>query len=57
MHQDKIEEGMLIAQESTILNRINIQTILQLLVEKGIITGEEIVRKRGYIRKKNRGLP
>lgn len=49
MHQDKIEEGMLIAQESAILNRVNIQTILQLLVEKGIFTKEEIERKREYI--------
>lgn len=34
MNQDIIEEGMLLAQEGALLNRINIQTIFQLLVEK-----------------------
>lgn len=49
MDQDKIKEGMLLAQEGMLLNRINIQTILQLLVEKGIITREEVDQKREYV--------
>lgn len=49
MNQDKVEEGMLVAQEGMLLNRINIQTILQLLVEKGIFTREEVQEKREYI--------
>lgn len=49
MNQDKIEEGMLVAQEGVILNRINIQTLLQLLVEKGVITREEVATKRDYV--------
>lgn len=34
MDQDKIEEGMLMAQEGMLLNRINIKALLQLLVER-----------------------
>lgn len=49
MNQDKVEEGMLVAQEGMLLNRINIQTILQLLVEKGILTREEVQEKREYV--------
>jgi len=49
MDQDKIKEGILLAQEGMLLNRINIQTILQLLVEKGIITREEVNQKREYV--------
>lgn len=49
MNQDKIEEGMLIAQEGMLLNRINIQALLQLLVEKGIITRDEVSTKREYV--------
>ena len=49
MDQDRIEKGMLVTQEGMILNKINIQTILQLLVEKGIVTREEVVAKREYI--------
>ena len=49
MDQDKIEEGMLMAQEGMLLNRINIQTVLQLLVEKGIITRDEVSAKREYV--------
>lgn len=49
MDQDRIEKGMLITQEGMILNKIDIQTILQLLVEKGIVTREEVVTKREYV--------
>lgn len=49
MEQDRIEEGMLLAQEGMMLNKINIQTILQLLIEKGIVTREEVAAKREYI--------
>lgn len=49
MDQDKIEEGMLMAQEGMLLNRINIQALLQLLVEKGIITRDEVSAKREYV--------
>lgn len=51
MDKDKIEEGMLIAQEGMVLNKINIQTILYLLVEKGIINPEEVALKRNFIEK------
>lgn len=50
MDQNRIEEGMLLAQEGMMLNKINIQTILQLLIEKGIVTREEVTAKRDYIR-------
>lgn len=53
MNTDKIEEGMLVTQEGMILNKINIQTILQLLVEKGIVTREEVSAKRDYVSKQN----
>lgn len=49
MDQDKIEEGMLMAQEGMLLNRINIQVLLQLLVEKRVITREEVAYKREYV--------
>lgn len=49
MEPDKIEEGILLTQEGMLLNRISIQTILQLLVEKGIITREEVNQKRKYV--------
>ncbi len=49
MDQDKIEEGMLMAQEGMLLNRINIQVLLQLLVEKEVITREEVAYKREYV--------
>jgi len=49
MDQDKIKEGILLAQEGILLNRINIQTVLQLLVEKGFITREEVNQKREYV--------
>lgn len=49
MEQDKIEEGMLVAQEGVFLNKIDIQVLLQLLVEKGLITREEVAEKREYI--------
>lgn len=49
MDQDKIEEGMLMAQEGMLLNRINIQALLQILVEKGVITREEVACKREYV--------
>lgn len=49
MNQDKMEEGMLIAQEGVLRNRINIQVLLQLLVEKGIVTREEVAHKREYV--------
>ena len=49
MDQDKIEEGMLMTQEGMLLNRINIQALLQLLVEKGLITREEVAAKREYV--------
>lgn len=54
MEQDRIEEGMLLAQEGMMLNKINIQTILQLLIEKGIVTREEVTAKRAYIRSQPR---
>ena len=53
MDIDKVEEGMLVAQEGMLLNKINIQTILQLLVEKGIVTREEVSAKRDYVSKQN----
>lgn len=49
MDQDKIEEGMLMAQEGMLLNRINIQALLQLLVEKGFVTRDEVAAKREYV--------
>lgn len=49
MNKDTHEQATLLAQEGMILNRINIQVILQLLVEKGIITREEVAAKRDYI--------
>lgn len=51
MNQDKIEEGMLMSQEGMLSNRINIQVLLQLLVEKGIVTREEVASKREYVSK------
>ena len=54
MDQNRIEEGMLLAQEGMMLNRINIQTILQLLVEKGLLQREEVTTKRAYIRSQPR---
>ena len=51
MDQDKIEEGMLVAQEGMFLNKIDIQMLLQLLVEKGVITREEVTAKREYVSK------
>lgn len=54
MDQDRIEKGMLITQEGMILNKIDIQTILQLLVEKGIVTREEVAVKREYVGKQPR---
>lgn len=49
MNQDKIEEGMLLTQEGMLLNKINIQVLLQLLVEKGIVTRDEVAAKREYV--------
>lgn len=49
MNQEKIEEGMLITQEGMLLNKIDIQMLLQLLVEKGVITRDEVVTKREYV--------
>ena len=37
MNQDKIEEGMLVAQEGMFLNKIDIQMLLQLLVDKCVV--------------------
>lgn len=54
MDQDRIEKGMLLAQEGMVFNKINIQTILQLLVEKGIVTREEVAVKREYVGKQPR---
>ena len=51
MDQDKIEEGMLVAQEGMFLNKIDIQMLLQLLVGKGVITREEVTTKREYVSK------
>lgn len=49
MEQNRIEEGMLVAQEGMLLNKIDIQMLLQLLVEKGVITREEVATKREYV--------
>lgn len=49
MDKDKIEEGVLLAQEGMLLNKINIQMLLQLLVEKGVITRKEVAAKREYV--------
>lgn len=49
MNQDKVEEGMLVAQEGMFLNKIDIQMLLQLLVEKGVVTREEVAAKREYV--------
>ena len=51
MNKEKIEEGMLITQEGMLLNKIDIQMLLQLLVEKGVITRNEVSTKREYVSK------
>lgn len=49
MTSEKVEEGMLVTQEGMLLNKIDIQAILQLLVEKEIISREEVSVKRDYV--------
>ena len=47
--EDKIEQGMWLANEGMWLNKIDIQVLLSLLIEKGIITKEEVVARRGVV--------
>lgn len=49
MNKDELEEGMLVTQEGMLLNKIDIQMLLQLLVEKGIVTRDEVATKREYV--------
>lgn len=51
MDQDKIEEGMFVAQEGMLTNKIDLQVVFQLLIEKGIITHDDVKQKREYISK------
>ena len=47
--EDKIEQGMWLANEGMWLNKIDIQVLLSLLIEKEIITKEEVVVRRGVV--------
>ena len=47
--EDKIEQGMWLANEGMWLNKIDIQVLLSLLIEKGIITKEEVVVRKGDV--------
>ena len=47
--EDKIEQGMWLANEGMWLNKIDIQVLFSLLIEKGIINREEVVEKRGVV--------
>lgn len=47
--EDKIEQGMWLANEGMWLNKIDIQVLFSLLIEKGIINREEVVSKRGVV--------
>lgn len=46
-----IREGFISLSRQIIIERINNQVALQLMVEKGIATAEEIAAKRDYIGK------
>lgn len=47
--EDKIEQGMWLANEGMWLNKIDIQVLLSLLIEKGIITKEEVMVRREVV--------
>lgn len=49
MDKDRIEQGMLVAQEGVILSKIDLQVLFHLLIEKGILTKDEIQAERNYI--------
>lgn len=44
-----VEKGLLVSLESNTLNIIECQTILQLLVKKGIVTREEVLATREIV--------
>lgn len=47
--EDKIEQGMWLANEGMWINKIDIQVLLSLFIEKGILTREEVIVRREVV--------